>query len=159
MTNNNLTYTEIELARAIRRLGRSNIRGGAQAEVLVMAAEAWDRLSSEECWRVAEEYGLEPDEGGSITFSDLAEEVTGLKFRTLRRRIEIWRRMVPEAQWAWSHRRITQQVAMWVAALDPVEQVELLPHVMGQRWPELPTWVRARLTTGRPEPAYLVPGA
>ena len=151
------TYPEIELARTLRRLGRSNVRGGLQAETLVMAAEAWAKLSSEECWRVAEEYGLEPDDEGTITFGDLAEEVTGLAFRTLRRRLEIWPRLVPEAQWAWSNRRITQQMAMWLAALDPAEQADLLPHMLGRRWSELPTWVRGQLVTGRAEPTFLLP--
>ena len=152
------THPEIELARALRRLGRSNVRGGAQAEALVTAAEAWSRLTSEECCRVAEEHGLEPDEEGSITFSDLAEEVTGLALRALRRRMEVWPRLIPAAQWAWSARRVTQQMAVWLAALDQEEQEELLPQMLGKRWPDLPTSVRNRLFTGRPEPEYLEPG-
>ena len=127
---------------------QSKTRGGHRAYLLWNMKQAWDSMEPAEQVAIRRHY--DDAEESSWNFGPLVANIIGYSPKHVKRNIDVWSRLSPEAAEAWRARRVTSDMAQGLSRHSHEAQVVLLPSMVDKKAPELPDGLREVLGLRKP---------
>ena len=111
MNEEGLKEAEARLTDLLVEISQARVKGGRRASALSRASEIWEPLPWEARRRALDACGVAFED--ALDFSHAAELVSGYRRRTVRRQIEIWRKLEPSERESWRANKLSFRNMRW----------------------------------------------